>query len=117
MNLTYAHKILLAADQQRHGFLRIRGRQADHEVRRMVKAGLLDATLSDGEDDSFTAINRLTDFGRKLVRTLKDLPIPAPALLSPRKRTAGKRQSDSQAAVLEKWRVNFALGLPPFQAS
>jgi hypothetical protein len=116
MNLTYAHKILLAADQQRHGFLRIRGRQADHEVRRMVKAGLLDATLSDGEDDSFTAINRLTDFGRKLVRTLKD-PDSRTSSSFAEKRTAGKRQSDSQAAVLEKWRVNFALGLPPFQAS
>lgn len=117
MDLTYAHKILLAADQQRHGFLRIRGREADHEVRLMAEAGLVDATFSDGKDKSFTAINRLTDFGRKFVRTLKDLPIPAPALPSPRMRTAAEGQSDSEAAILEKWKVNFAMGLPPFRAN
>jgi hypothetical protein len=83
MNLTYAHKILLAADQQRHGFLRIRGRQANHEVRLMAEAGLVDATLSDGKNESFTIINRLTDFGRKFLRTFKDPSTFTPASLSP----------------------------------
>jgi hypothetical protein len=88
VNLSYVHKLLVAADQQRHGFLRIRGRQADHEVRLMADAGLVDATLSDGKDESFTAIKRLTDLGRTFLRTFKDLPIPALALLPPRTRTA-----------------------------
>jgi len=111
MNLSYVHKLLVAADQQPHGFLRIRDRQADQQVRLMAKAGLVDATLSDGKDESFTAINRLTDSGRTFLRTFKDRPIPATALRPPRKRTASEWQSDSQGAVLEKWNVNFALDL------
>ena len=89
MNLSYVHKLLVAADQQRHGFLRIRDRQADRQVRLMAGAGLVDATLSNGKDESFTAIDRLTDLGR----TFKDTPISAPALFSPRTRTASGWQS------------------------
>jgi hypothetical protein len=76
MNLSYAHKLLVAANQQRHGFLQIRGRQADREVQLMAEAGLVDATLNDGKDESFTAINRLTDLGHKFLRAFKDSPIP-----------------------------------------
>lgn len=76
MNLSYAHKLLVAADQQRHGFLQIRGRRADHEVRLMAEAGLVDATLGDGKKESFTAINRLTDLGYKFLRTFKDSAMP-----------------------------------------
>lgn len=111
MNLAYVHRLLVAADQQRHGFLQIRGRKADHEVRLMAEAGLVDATLSNGKGKSFTVINRLTNLGHEFLRAFKDLPILAPALLPPRTRTAAKRQSESRAAVLEKWNVNFALDL------
>ena len=76
MNLSYAHKLLVAADQQRHGFLQIRGRQADHEVRLMAEAGLVDATFGDGKDKPFTAINRLTDLGYRFLRTFKDSANP-----------------------------------------
>ena len=76
MNLSYAHKLLVAADEQRHGFLQIRGRRAEHEVQLMAKAGLVDATLGDGKDESFTAINRLTDLGHKFLRTFKDSAVP-----------------------------------------
>lgn len=55
MNLPYVHKLLVAADQQRHGFLRIGDRQTDRQVRLMAGAGLVDATLSNGKDESFTA--------------------------------------------------------------
>lgn len=79
MNLLYAHKLLVAASEQRHGFLRIRGRHADHQVRLMAEAGLVEATLSDGKPKSFTAINRLTDFGRTFLRAFKDPPGSAPA--------------------------------------
>jgi hypothetical protein len=93
MNLSYVHKLLVAADQQRHGFLRILDRQADRQVRLMAGAGLVDATLSNGKDESFTAINRLTDLGRTFLRTFKDTPISAPALVLPRTRTASGWQS------------------------
>jgi len=74
MNLAYVHKLLVAADQQRHGFLKVRGRHAKHEVRLMAAAGLVDATLSDGKDKSFTAINHLTDSGHAFLRVFKDSP-------------------------------------------
>jgi hypothetical protein len=83
MNLPYAHKLLVAANQQRHGFLRIRRRQADRQVRLMAEAGLDDATLSDGKTKSFTAINRLTDLGRAFLRAFKDPSSPTPAFSVP----------------------------------
>lgn len=111
MNLSYVHKLLLAADQQRHGFLKIRGRQADREVRLMAEAGLVDATLSDDKDESFTAINRLTDLGRKFLRTFKDPTILASVLVPPTTRTAAKWQSKVLRALPEKWKMKFASGL------
>lgn len=76
MNLSYVHKLLHAADQQRHGFLRVRGRHAHHAVRLMVSAGLVDATFSDGEQ-SFTIIKQVTDLGDAFLRAFKDLPTHA----------------------------------------
>ena len=49
----------------------------------MAEAGLVDATLSDGKNESFTVINRLTDFGRILLLTLIDPSTFTPASLSP----------------------------------
>ena len=40
MNLLYAYEVMTAADEQRHGFIKLRGIQADHEVRLMAAAGL-----------------------------------------------------------------------------
>ncbi len=79
MNLPYAFKLLLAANQQPHGFLKIRGRHADREVRLMAEAGLVDATLSDGKDESFTAINHLTDLGHTFLRAFNNFPLPIAA--------------------------------------
>jgi hypothetical protein len=76
MNLTYAHKLLVAADEQRHGFIKLRGVEADREVRLMVAAGLIDATFNDGREGSFTSINRLTASGESFLRAFKDKPIP-----------------------------------------
>lgn len=56
MNLPYAYELLAAADEQRHGFIKLRGIQADHEVRLMAQAGLVEATLDDGKEGSFTSI-------------------------------------------------------------
>ena len=75
MNLRYAHKLLAAADGQRHGFIKLRGLQADREVRLMAAAGLIDATFNDGREGSFTAINRLTASGKSFLRAFKDHPI------------------------------------------
>ena len=80
MNLSHVHKLMAAADQTRHGFLRLSGSGDDHEVRLMVEAGLIDATLSDGKEGSFTSINRLTSFGDTFLRTFKHAPVPATLL-------------------------------------
>ena len=77
MDLAYAHKLLVTADQQPRGFLKIRGQQADREVRLMAEAGLVNATFGDGKDQSFTTISSLTDSGHAFLRVFKDLPISA----------------------------------------
>ena len=76
MNLPYVHKLLLAASSQRHGFLKLRGRQADHEVRLMASAGLIDATFNDRNGNSFISINRLTELGHKFLRAFKNQSLP-----------------------------------------
>jgi hypothetical protein len=76
MNLAYVHRLLIAADEQRDGHLKVVGQRADCEVRLMAKAGLVEATLSDGNGEPFTSINRLTDLGRTFLRALKSISIP-----------------------------------------
>lgn len=76
MNLTYAHKLLIAADEQPYGFIKLRGVAADREVRLMAAAGLIEATFNDGREGSFTSINRLTAHGQSFLRAFKDKPLP-----------------------------------------
>jgi hypothetical protein len=76
MNLAYVHRLLIAADQQPDAYLQVLGWRADCEVRLMAEAGLVEATLNDGGNESFTSINHLTDLGRTFLRAFKDLPIP-----------------------------------------
>ena len=76
MNLAYVHRLLIAADEQPDGHLKVLGRRADREVRLMAEAGLVEATFSDGKEQSFTAIKRVTDLGHTFLRAFKDLPIP-----------------------------------------
>lgn len=90
MDLAYAYKLLLAVDQQRHGFLKIRGRKADREVRLMDEAGLVNASFGVGKDKSFIAIKCLTDAGHAFLRVFKDLPIPAAPRVKRIKRMAGE---------------------------
>ena len=80
MNLHYAYEVMVAADEQRHGFMKLRGTQADHEVRLMAQAELVEATFDDGKEGSFTSINRVTATGQAFLRAFKSLPIPTPIL-------------------------------------
>ncbi len=109
MNLPYRCRLLAAADAQRHGFIKLRGIQADQEVRLMVQAGLVEATFDQDEEGSFTSINGLTEAGRTFLQTYNDPSIPAPSLVLPRTQSPVERQSDSQGGVLEKWRAKFEL--------
>jgi hypothetical protein len=76
MNLAYVHKLLAAADQQPYEYLKVLGWPPGREVRLMAEAGLVEATFSDGKEQSFTAINRVTDLGHAFLRAFKDSPIP-----------------------------------------
>jgi len=76
MNLPYTHQLLAATDAQRHGFIKLRGPQADQEVRLMAEAGLVEASFDDGKEGSFTAINRITKTGHTFLRAFKWKTIP-----------------------------------------
>jgi hypothetical protein len=105
MNLPYAHKLLIAVDGQRHGFMKLRGSQADHEERLMSAAGLDDSSFDDGRDGSFTSINRLTAAGQTFLRAFRDQPIPDLAAL-------GESIGISPIGVVTKWKAKFHSALP-----
>jgi hypothetical protein len=100
MNVTYAHKLLMAANEQRHGFIKLRGVEADREVRLMAAAGLVEATFNDGREGSFTSINRLTAHGESFLRAFKDKPFP-------------NLGADGEPVAIS----NFGSGLLPFRAT
>lgn len=106
MNLPYTYKLLAAADEQRHGFIKLRGVEADREVRLMAKAGLVEATLGDGKEGAFTSINRVTATGQTFLRAFKNHTIPAAAILG----------ESSHTVLAAKWKAEFAMGLIPFRA-
>ena len=63
MNLDDVHAILVATTEQPYGFLKIANPKLEPKVREMEEAGLIKATLSDGKEGSFTAVNSVTDAG------------------------------------------------------
>lgn len=82
MNLPYTYQLLAAADAQRHGFIKLRGAEADREVRLMAQAGLVEANFDDGEEGSFTSIKRVTETGQFFLRAFKGHPIPDEATVT-----------------------------------
>ena len=71
MNLPYTYALLSAANLQRHGFIKLRGPEADRQVRLMAEAGLVDATFNDGQPGSFTSINRIRKAGEAFLRAFQ----------------------------------------------
>ena len=71
MNLDDVHAILVATNEQPHGFLKIANPKLEPTVQEMAEAGLITATLSDGKAGSFTAVNRITDAGRQFLRVFR----------------------------------------------
>jgi hypothetical protein len=86
MNLEDVHAILVATNEQPHGFLKIANPKLEPTVREMAEAGLITATLSDGKAGSFTAVNRITDGGRQFLRVFRphDFSLPITATKSER---------------------------------
>ena len=82
MNLSYTYQLLAAADEQRHGFIKLRGYEADHEVRLMAEAGLVEASFENGKEGSFSSINRITKAGHTFLRAFKNGTIPDAATVN-----------------------------------
>ncbi len=72
MNLHLARKLLLAADEQPHGFLKVRGREVAHEVQLLAEAGLVEVSCANDHDSSFAVIKEVTDAGHTFLRAFKD---------------------------------------------
>jgi hypothetical protein len=83
MDLRHAYELLAAAEKQPNGFIKVHDRRADHEVRLMAEAGLVEATLNDGAKGSFTSINGITVLGRSFLRAFKDHFVASRAALPP----------------------------------
>jgi hypothetical protein len=72
MNLHLARNLLLAADEQPYGFLRVRGREVAHEVELLAQAGLVEVSATNGHDPSVAVIKQVTDAGHTFLRAFKD---------------------------------------------
>jgi hypothetical protein len=74
MNLKLVHKLLTAANDQPYGFLKVRGSDLAHEVELMAEAGLVDASETVSDSDTYAVINRLTDAGYSFLRVFRREP-------------------------------------------
>lgn len=72
MNLHLARKLLLAADAQPHGFLKVRGRDVAHEAQLLAEAGLIELSCADDQDSSIVVIKEVTDAGHSFLRAFND---------------------------------------------
>lgn len=70
MNLPLARQLLIAADEQPYGFLRVRGREVAHEVQLLAEAGLVEASAA-ADDSSSAVIKCVTDAGHTFLRAFK----------------------------------------------
>jgi hypothetical protein len=83
MNLNLVHKILLAANDQPYGFLKVNGRHLAREVELMAAAGLIEASPTVHSIQTYAVIRRVTDSGKSFLRAFKD---ETPASAKPRHR-------------------------------
>jgi hypothetical protein len=74
LNLDLVHALLVAADGQPYGFLKVRSVDLIREVELMAAAGLIDASLGSADNDRYAVINRVTDSGRAFLRAFKNQP-------------------------------------------
>jgi hypothetical protein len=80
MNLPRVYQLLLALPKQRQGILKITDATAEKDVREMANAGLVEATLSDGKEGAFTAINSVTVAGQAFLLSFRGHNCPQVAV-------------------------------------
>ena len=71
MNLKLTRELLVAAELQPHGKLRVTGRDAAREVKLLADAGFVEASLIPAAGNPTAVIERLTENGRKLLNVLR----------------------------------------------
>lgn len=76
VDLTLAHSLLVAAEEQPYGFLKVHGAQLAHEVELMAAADLVEASVGSGNSGTFAVINRVTEKGQVFLRAFKNQPPP-----------------------------------------
>jgi hypothetical protein len=74
VNLSLAHALLVTADGQPYGFLKVRSAELVHEVELMAAAGLVEASLGNPDTERYAVINRVTDSGQAFLRAFKNQP-------------------------------------------
>jgi hypothetical protein len=76
VNLRLVHMLLTAANDQPYGFLKVRGAELAREVELMAEAGLVEASPTMHEAETYSVINRVTDGGHSFLRAFQDDPPP-----------------------------------------
>jgi hypothetical protein len=74
VNLDLVHALLVAADGQPYGFLKVRSADLIREVELMAAAGLIEASLGSTDTEGYAVINRVTDAGQAFLRAFKNQP-------------------------------------------
>lgn len=74
MNLNLAHALLVAADGQPYGFIKVRSGDLIREVELMAAAGLVEASPGNTDDEAYAVINCVTQSGQAFLRAFKNQP-------------------------------------------
>lgn len=73
MNLHLAYKILGDAESNPAGVLKVKGREAAHEVLLMAEAGLVRAAEPSNTESNEAMITRITHAGHQFYRAFKNV--------------------------------------------
>jgi hypothetical protein len=68
MKLNLAHQLLVAADEQMYGFLRVRGPELAYEVELLTEAGLVESSIDRAGAEPVAVIKRVTVVGHDFMR-------------------------------------------------
>jgi hypothetical protein len=82
VNINLVQALLVAADGQPYGFLKVRSADLIREVELMAAAGLVDSSLGDSDTESYAVINRVTESGQAFLRAFKNQPLQMAELAS-----------------------------------
>ena len=76
VNLNLVHELLLAANDQPYGFLKVHGAELTREVEQMAAAGLIEASPTIHGLETYAVIKRLTAAGESFLRAFDKQPLP-----------------------------------------